>query len=203
MCSTDEPTSGCKAFSPEIQAQQGFVIGGGWSAWTGLQRIRRAMLPKEKLGGTVQLGLTQVQHLYSRRGRTEAPAAIAAKHEPYGAVIATLPSLEPDAITMFAVQHIAPGSTIITSSAHCFDGLSAAGFTHSKEPPTDTDDPLVRPRFVDQLAKHLAACMEKAHHAQVSEQNLPEYFAEFSFRYAHDYLSVGRRFYTLLQIILK
>ena len=56
---------------------------------------------------------------------------------------------------------------------------------------------------MDQLAKHLDSCMKKAHHTQVSESNLPEYFAEFSFRFTYDYKSVGRRFYKLLQTILK
>ena len=156
-------------------------------------------MPKGKLSGTIQLCLTRVKHLYRRRGQTEVDAAIAARREPYGAVIAVLPALEPDVITAFAIQHVEPGSTIITSSDPRFDGLVAAGFTHIKDP----SDPRLMPQFVDDLAKNLDECMEKAHHAQVSEQNLPEYFAEFSFRYALDYKSVGRRFYALLQTILK
>ena len=203
MCATDEPTSARKAFSSETQAEQGFQIKQERSAWTALQRIRRAMMPKEKLSGTVQLGLTEVRHLYRRRGSPEACAAIAAIREPYAATIATLPCLESDAITQFAIRHIAPGSTIITGRASRFDGLGVAGFVQTREPQTNPEDPFTRPRFVDQLAKHLDSCMTKVHHAQVSECNLPEYFAEFSFRHAYAYKSVGQRFYKLLQTILK
>jgi hypothetical protein len=140
---------------------------------------------------------------YRRRGSPEACAAIAAIREPYAATIATLPCLESDAITQFAIRHIAPGNTIITGRASRFDGLGVAGFVQTREPQTNPEDPFTRPRFVDQLAKHLDSCMKKVHHAQVSECNLPEYFAEFSFRFTYADKSVGRRFYKLLQTILK
>jgi len=53
------------------------------------------------------------------------------------------------------------------------------------------------------LADNLSACLAKAHHARVSASNLAEFFAEYSFRYFYGYKILGRRFYTLLQTILK
>lgn len=203
MCETDEPTSSYKILSPDFQNAQSIRFRAQETGWLSLQRLRRAIIPKEKLTGTIQLGLTHVQHLYSRRGRTEAYAAIAAMPKPYGAVLATLPALEPEAVTSFALQHIAPGSTIITGGASCFDGLVSAGFNHVRDTQGESNDSLWKPAFVAELAKNLDAYMEMVHHAQVSESNLAEFFAEYSFRRVNKAKSVGRRFFTLLSMILK
>ena len=56
MCATDEPTSARKAFAPETQAEQGFQIKQERSAWTALQRIRRAMMSRGKLSGSCSTG---------------------------------------------------------------------------------------------------------------------------------------------------
>jgi hypothetical protein len=202
ICSSDEPTSAYKVLSEDIQTKHGIQMSGKSTAWLDLQRIRKAMMPQNKLSGTIPLGLTHVHHLYSRRGRTTAYAAIAALPQPYGAAIATLPTLEPDAITKFALQQIASGSTIVTGSNSCFSGLAAADFIHVTEPHSDPNDPLWKPVLIKGLAENLDKYLKKVHHVQVSEQNLSDYFAEFSFRYVYGYKSVGRRFYTILKLIL-
>lgn len=199
MCSTDELTSSRKALLTEVQAKEGFHIGGTWCI---LRRIRQALLPREQISGEVQLGLTHVQGLCAAYGRTEAPAIVLAKREPYAATIATLPEANAEAIREFAIQHITPGSVITTSNSPCFDALAEAGFTHVKTPQSHTNSRFARLLFVDELSSHLNACMEKAHHAQVGESNLPEFFAEWSFRHAYAYKSVGRRFYSLLRTLL-
>jgi hypothetical protein len=203
VAASKEPTSSYRALSPELKTEYGVELGGQATAWAVLHRLRCALMPKAKLSGAVQLGVTHVDHLYSRRGRTDLYAVIAATQEPYRAILASLPALDPDSITNFALQHIAPGSNVVTGQASCFAGLAAAGFNHSKNEPEISDDPLWKPSLVTGLAEHLDECLKKAHHAQVSESNLPEYFAEFAFRHIYAYKTVGRRFYTLLQTVLR
>jgi len=179
------------------------------TAWAWLHKLRRAMVRPERelLEGAVELDQSFLGGKSTgRQGASsgKAPITIAVERTVHGRLGRVRLELadKPGGLDMieFACEVITPGASIHTDGARMFTRLTDKGYTHHATPgntTADRDTVMPGPHLVSSLLKRWTA---GTLHYRLSEQHLPYYLDEFTFRFnrrtsrAH-----GILFYRLLQ----
>lgn len=190
-----------------LQAALGF--GSYETAWAWLHKLRRAMVrpDRERLGGTVELDQSFLGgRSAGKRGPSsdKAPITIAVERTEAGRLGRVRMQLaeRPGGLDMieFASEVIAPGATIHTDGARMFTRLLELGYAHHATPgntATDPDTVMPGPHLVSSLLKRWTA---GTLHYRVSDEHLPYYLDEFTFRFNRRTSKArGMLFYRLLQ----
>ena len=178
------------------------------TAWAWLHKLRRAMVRPERelLDGVVELDQSFLGGTSTGKqggSSDKAPITIAVEriHGRLGRVRLQLAD-KPGGLDMidFACEVIAPGATIHTDGARMFTRLTAKGYTHHGTPGSTAADPdtvMPGPHLVSSLLKRWTA---GTLHYRVSDQHLPYYLDEFTFRFnRRNSKARGMLFYRLLQ----
>lgn len=178
------------------------------TAWAWLHKLRRAMVRPERelLDGVVELDQSFLG------GRSTGNQGGSSDKEPITIAVERIGGrlgrvrLEladrPGGLDMidFACEVIAPGATIHTDGARVFARLTDKGYTHHRAPGSTAADPdtvMPGPHLVSSLLKRWTA---GTLHYRVSDQHLPYYLDEFTFRFnRRNSKARGMLFYRLLQ----
>ena len=178
------------------------------TAWAWLHKLRRAMVrpDRELLDGVVELdqsflGGRSAGKQDASSDKTPITIAVERVHGRLGRVRMELAD-KPGGLDMidFACEVIAPGATIHTDGARVFARLTAKGYTHhgiTGYNADDRDTVMPGPHLVSSLLKRWTA---GTLHYRVSDQHLPYYLDEFTFRFNRRTSKArGLLFYRLLQ----
>ncbi len=182
------------------------------TAWAWLHKLRRAMVRPERelLDGVVELDQSFMGgRSAGKQGASsdKVPITIAVErvHGRLGRVRLELAD-KPGGLDMidFACEVITPGATIHTDGARVFTRLTALGYTRLATPGTkggnkveNPDTVMPGPHLVSSLLKRWTA---GTLHYRVSDQHLPYYLDEFTFRFnRRNSKARGMLFYRLLQ----
>jgi len=178
------------------------------TAWAWLHKLRRAMVRPERelLDGVVELDQSFLGgRSTGKQGGSSDKEPITIAVERIGGRLGRV-RLEladrPGGLDMidFACDVIAPGATIHTDGARVFARLTDKGYTHHRAPGSTAADPdtvMPGPHLVSSLLKRWTA---GTLHYRVSDQHLPYYLDEFTFRFnRRNSKARGMLFYRLLQ----
>lgn len=183
------------------------------TAWAWLHKMRRAMVRPDRdlLGGTVELDQSFVggRSTGNLGGSSDKlPITIAVERLPNGrlgrARLQAAPRNGGLDMIDFATEVISPGATVCTDGARVLRRLADLGYTHHVTPSTKNgakvDDPdavMPGPHLVSSLLKRwIAGTLQY----RVSQQHLPYYLDEFTFRFnRRTSRARGMLFYRLLQ----
>lgn len=184
-------------------------LGSYQTAWTCLQKLRRAMIrpDREQLNGPVELDETAVGG--HRRGSkyNENKASVVIAVEVKGAGIGRvrirrISKNATGAMLAFVEKAVAPGATIITDGEWAFGLLAAMGF---KQQPTvlkgrgKEASKAVLPR-VHRVASLMKRWLLGTHQGRINRDTLDPYLDEFTFRFnRRNSPHRGMLFYRLLQ----
>lgn len=183
------------------------------TAWAWLHKLRRAMVRPDRdlLSGVVELDQSFLGGRTKRtdgNGTDKVPIAIAVERTPNGRLgrVRLHAADQPGGLDMidFATEVVTPGSTIHTDGARMFKRFSTIGYQHQATPSTrngvtvpDPDSVMPGPHLISTLLKRWTA---GTLHYRVSEQHLPYYLDEFTFRFnRRTSRARGMLFYRLLQ----
>jgi transposase-like protein len=184
-------------------------LGSYQTAWTCLQKLRRAMIrpDRERLNGPVELDETSVGG--HRRGSkyNENKASVVIAVEVKGAGIGRvrirrISKNATGAMLAFVEKAVVPGATIITDGEWAFGLLAAMGFKHQ---PTvlrgrgKEASKAVLPR-VHRVASLMKRWLLGTHQGRINPDTLDPYLDEFTFRFnRRNSPHRGMLFYKLLQ----
>lgn len=189
--------------------QDALGFGSYETAWAWLHKLRRAMVrpDRELLTGTVELDQSFLGgRSTGRKGASsaKAPITIAVERDDRGRLGRVRLELadKPGGLDMieFASDVVAPNATIHTDGARMFTRLADRGYVHRANPgykAADLDAVMPGPHLVSSLLKRWTA---GTLHYRVSQQHLPYYLDEFTFRFNRRKSKArGLLFYRLLQ----
>jgi transposase-like protein len=190
--------------------QQVLGLGSYLTAWTWLQKLRRAMVRpgRDCLGGRVEVDETYVGgegEGKAGRGTDKALVAIAVEEDGSGMGrirMAQVADATRESLHRFIRASIQPGSMIHTDGNPSYTGLEAIGYTHEATVllgrPKDAATELL-PR-VHRIASLLKRWLMGTHQGAVRTNYLDYYLDEFTFRFnRRTSRSRGKLFYRLLQ----
>jgi transposase-like protein len=189
--------------------QQALGFGSYETAWAWLHKLRRAMVRPERdlLNGVVEVDQSFLGGRSTGKlgaSSDKAPIMIAVERDDWGRLgrvrleVADTPgSLE---LVDFACAVIEPGATICTDGARMFRRLAKRGYTHQPTVGYSAPSPdavMPGPHLVSTLLKRWTA---GTLHYRISQQHLPYYLDEFTFRFNRRTSKArGLLFYRLLQ----
>ena len=191
-----------------LQRTQG--LGSDLTAWTWLDKLRRAMVRpgSDRLSGRVEV---EVHQTYlggleeGVRGRkTQALVAVACEEDGSGIGRIRLRRIRDTSaasVQAFIKEAIQPGSVVHTDGSEGYTGLETKGFSHQVTALKRRREPAVEllPR-VHLVVSLLKRWLVRAHHGPVSLQPLDYYLDEFTFRFnRRKWRPRGKLFYRLLQ----
>jgi len=182
------------------------------TAWTWLQKLRRAMVRplRDRLHGNVEVDESFVGGISSggKRGRgaeNKEIVVIAVEiHEPKGFGRVRMKRIDDatvDSLTGFISEAVEPGATILTDAWKGYNDLEKRGYKHIKINLSDSGDPahVVMPG-VHRVASLLKRWILGTHQGAVSRKYLDYYLDEYTFRFnRRSSLSRGLLFYRLMQ----
>jgi transposase-like protein len=184
-------------------------LGSYETAWTSLQKLRRAMVRhgREPLLGSVEVDETFVGGV--RRGdyskKTKALIAIAAeiRGEGIGRIrLARIKNNSIEELVPFVRSSIAPGSTLITDGLRSYAALAGHGYIHKPFSLSDHGreaSKAVLPR-VHRVASLMKRWMLGMHQGRIDSSKIEPYLDEFAFRFnRRESPSRGQLFYRLLE----
>ena len=189
--------------------QDALGFGSYETAWAWLHKLRRAMVrpDRELLTGTVELD----QSFLGGRSKGKpgasshkAPITIAVERHERGRLGRVRLELAQKSggldMIDFAREVIAPGATVCTDGAHMFTRLANNGYLHQAtvgQHTADLDTVMPGPHLVSSLLKRWTS---GTLHYRLSDQHLPYYLDEFTFRFnRRNSKARGLLFYRLLQ----
>lgn len=187
-------------------------LGSYQTAWTWLQKLRRAMVRpgRERLHGNVEVDEAFVGGISTggKRGRgaeNKEVVVIAVEiHEPKGFGRIRMKRIEDastDSLSTFIAEAVEPGSTILTDAWKGYNELEKLGYKHIKTNLSNSGDPahVVMPG-VHRIASLLKRWILGTHQGAVSKKYLDYYLDEYTFRFnRRSSLSRGLLFYRLMQ----
>lgn len=194
--------------------QRALELGSYRTAWTCLQKLRRAMIRpgREQLGGEVEVDETFVGGVEKGKGKrhlgeTKALVAVAAEVRGPGIGrirLQRIPDASGESLVGFVRETVAPGAVVITDGWTAYPGLVRHGYTH-------------RPRIVSRSGQSASALLPRVHRVAallkrwllgihqgaVSHQHLHAYLDEFTFRFnRRTSRHRGKLFYRLVQQVV-
>ena len=187
-------------------------LGSYRTAWTWLQKLRRAMVRpgRDQLHGTVEVDESLVGGISSggKRGRgaenKELVVIAVEMHEPkgFGRIrMKRINDASSDSLTEFVSEAVEPGATILTDAWKGYNNLEKRGYQHITAHLSDSGEPahVVMPG-VHRVAALLKRWMMGTHQGAVSKKYLDYYLDEYTFRFNRRAArSRGLLFYRLMQ----
>ena len=175
-----------------VQLQRQLGLSRYETAWTMLQKLRRAMLrpERDRLSGTVEVDETYVGGLEEgrrggrRRDSTKAIVVGAVEVRGHGSGrirLAVVEDLSAASLVSFVQAVVAPGSTLLTDGWQGYAPLRK-GYDHQ---PSTVGDPKNASKLfprVHRAFSNLKTWLKGTHHG-VSAKHLPHYLNEFVFRF--------------------
>jgi transposase-like protein len=175
-----------------LQLQRQLGLARYETAWTMLQKLRRAMLrpERDRLSGTVELDETYIGGVEEgRRGGRQRDSkksilagAVEVRGHGSGRIrLAVVPDLSAATFARFAEEAIAPGSTVPTDGWHSYRALRGT-YAHR---PTVIGDPKNAAKQLPRVHRafaNLKTWLLGTHHG-VGAKHLPHYVDEFVFRF--------------------
>jgi transposase-like protein len=187
-------------------------LGSYRTAWTWLQKLRRAMVRpgRDRLHGNVEVDESLVGGISSggKRGRgaenKELVVMAVEMHEPkgFGRIrMKRIDDASADSLTKFVCEAVEPGATILTDAWKGYNDLEKRGYKHIKTNLSDSGDPahVVMPG-VHRVASLLKRWLMGTHQGAVSKKYLDYYLDEYTFRFNRRSSRFrGLLFYRLMQ----
>lgn len=185
-------------------------LGSYRTAWTWLQKLRRAMVRpgRDRLHGHVEVDESLVGGISSggKRGRgAENKVVIAVEmHEPKGFGRIRMKRIEDasaNSLSGFVSEAVESGATILTDAWKGYNDLEKRGYKHIKTNLSDSGDPahVVMPG-VHRVASLLKRWIMGTHQGAISKKYLDYYLDEYTFRFnRRSSRSRGLLFYRLMQ----
>ena len=179
------------------------------TAWAWMHKLRRAMVrpDRDRLSGVVEVDETMIGGVSVGSGGgsgDKVPVMVAVERNGtrrLGRVrleVAARPASM--ALVDFAASVVEPGSTIHTDGARLLRRLAAMGYTHEYVTAYNVEDPDTVLPGVHMIASLLKRWLIGTLHYGISEQHLPYYLDEYTFRFnRRTATSRGLLFYRLLQ----
>lgn len=182
-------------------------LGGYQTAWTMLQKLRRAMVRpgRDRLDGTVDVDEAywggQEEGVIGRLTHKKALILVAAEHDGKGIGrirMARLDDLMKASLHGFIAQSIKPGSTVCTDGLPAYMGMK--GYTHNRQVQRHAPDgEHLLPR-VHRVISLLKRWLLGTHQGAIGNEHLDYYLDEFTFRFnRRTSASRGKLFYRLAQ----
>lgn len=186
--------------------QQAFGLGGYQTAWTMLQKLRRAMVRpgRDRLDGTVDVDEAywgSEEGVIGRLTHEKAMILVAAEHDDkrIGRIrMCRVDNLTKATLHGFIAQSITPGSTVCTDGLQAYRGMK--GYIHDRQvqrhaPRNEHLLPRVH-RVISLLKRWLLG----THQGAIGNEHLDYYLDEFTFRFnRRTSASRGKLFYRLAQ----
>lgn len=187
-------------------------LGSYQTAWTWLQKLRRAMVRpgRDRLHGIVEVDESLVGGISTggKRGRgaekKELVVIAVEIHEPkgYGRIrMKRIDDASSNSLLGFISEAVEPGATILTDAWKGYNGLEKLGYKHIKTNLSDSGDPahVVMPG-VHRIASLFKRLILGTHQGAVRKKYLDYYLDEYTFRFnRRSSLSRGLLFYRLMQ----
>ena len=187
-------------------------LGSYRTAWTWLQKLRRAMVRpgRDRLHGTIEVDESLVGGISSggKRGRgaeNKELVVIAVEiHEPkgFGRIrMKRIDNASADSLTEFVSEAVEEGATILTDAWKGYNDLEKRGYKHITTNLSDSGDPahILMPG-VHRVASLLKRWIMGTHQGAVSKKYLDYYLDEYTFRFnRRSSRSRGLLFYRLMQ----
>ena len=190
-----------------IGLQRSLGLGGYQTAWTMLQKLRRAMVRpgRDRLHGMVDVDETywgaEEKGVIGRLTHEKAIVIVAAEHDGKGigrVRLRRIDDLTKTTLHGFIAQTVEPGSTVSTDGLPAYMGLK--GYTHDRQvqhQAVEGEHLLPRVHLVISLLKRW---LLGTHQGSVGDDHLDYYFDEFTFRFnRRKSASRGKLFYRLAQ----
>jgi transposase-like protein len=188
--------------------QRTFEIGSYRTAWTVLQKLRNAMVGRDRkpLTGEVEVDETLLGGKRSgKRGRgAEGKELVLIAAEINGnktgrVRIQRVPDASGETLEKFIKANIEGGSVVITDGWRGYNGVKKMGYRHERVVGDSLGKDEVLPR-VHRVASLLKRWLLGTHHGRVEVKHLDRYLGEFNFRFnRRTSRSRGLLFYRLLQ----
>lgn len=190
-----------------MSLQRSLGLGGYQTAWTMLQKLRRAMVRpgRDRLRGTVDVDETywggEEAGVIGRLTRDKAIVIVAAEHD--GAGIGRIRLRRIDELSRatlhgFIAQAVEPGARVITDGLPAYTGME--GYTHDRQVQRRAaKGEHLLPR-VHRVISLLKRWLLGTHQGAVGDEHLDYYLDEFTFRFnRRRSKSRGKLFYRLAQ----
>lgn len=193
-----------------VGLQRALGLGSYRTAWTCLQKLRRAMVRpgRERLSGEVEVDEVFIGGVEKGGGKrhvgTKALVAIAAevKGPGIGRVrMQQIPDASSESLAAFVQEAVAPGALVITDGWTAYPGLERLGYVHRPRVVRSSGQTAstLLPR-VHRVAALLKRWLLGIHQGRVSREHLDGYLDEFTFRFNRRLSRHrGKLFYRLLQ----
>ena len=191
-------------------------IGSYQTAWAMLHRFRSVLVRpgRDRLAGRVEVDETYIggHEPYLPGGRARGKKVLVGVavevHEPKGfgrCRMAPLADLSAPTLHAFVIDHIEPGSYVITDGWPGYNGLSKSGYVHDQRSQRaarargeDTSSSLPGVHRIASLTKRW---LLGTHQGSVADVHLPSYLNEFVFRFnRRGSRSRGMLFYRVLEL---
>jgi len=195
-----------------VNIQQVLGLGSYLTAWTWLNKLRRAMVRpgREQLAGRVEVDETYVggeeEGVDGRKTETKSLVTIAAEENKTGIGrirLACIPNATRKSLHGFIRATVAPGAVIHTDGLPAYRGLENLGYSHEVSKLICEKDKKAAIRLlprVHRVASLLKRWLDGTHQGAVSPRHLDYYLDEFTFRFnRRKFRSRGKLFYRLLQ----
>lgn len=190
-----------------IGLQRSLGLGSYQTAWTVLQKLRRAMVRpgRDRLHGLVDVDETywggEEKGVIGRLTHEKAVVIVAAEHDGKGIGrirLRRIDDLTKATLHGFIAEAVEPGSTVSTDGLSAYQGLK--GYTHDRQiqrQATEGEHLLPRAHRVISLLKRW---LLGTHQGAVGDEHLDYYLDEFTFRFnRRTSASRGKLFYRLAQ----
>jgi len=190
--------------------QRALRLGSYRTAWTCLQKLRRAMVRpgREQLTEEVEVDETFVGGVEKGKGKrhlgeTKALVAVAAEVRGRGIGrirLQRIPDASGDSLVGFVREAVAPGAVVITDGWTAYPGLVHHGYTHRPRVVSSSGQTAsaLLPR-VHRVAALLKRWLLGMHQGAVSREHLNAYLDEFTFRFNRRHSRHrGKLFYRLV-----
>jgi len=182
-------------------------LGGYQTAWTMLQKLRRAMVRpgRDRLDGAVDVDEAywggQEEGVIGRLTHKKAMILVAAEHDGNGIGrirMARVDNLRKASLHGFIAQSIKSGSTVCTDGLPAYMGMK--GYTHNRQVQRHAPDgEHLLPR-VHRVISLLKRWLLGTHQGAIGNEHLDYYLDEFTFRFnRRTSASRGKLFYRLIQ----
>ena len=191
--------------------QRALGLGSYQTAWTWLQKLRRAMVRpgRDLLNGRVEFDETYVggeEEGVSGRHTEKKVIVVAAVevHEPkgFGRIrLRQVPDVSGDSLVGFVRQVVLPGSVVLTDGWKGYNTLTRYNYTREKIVLSESGNPAhVTLPAVRRIVSLLKRWLMGIHQGAVSKKHLDYYLDEFTFRFNRRTSNArGLLFYRLIQ----
>lgn len=199
-----------------LSLQRGLEIGSYQTAWAMLHRLRSVLVRpgRERLTGTVEVDETFIGGAEPglrggrARGKKVLTGVAVEIREPKGlgrCRMAPLADASAESLHAFVIDHVEPGSTVITDAWQGYRGLDKLGYVHDLRSQRAVrargDDPGELLPAVHRVASLIKRWLLGTHQGAVDPAHLPNYMNEFVFRFnRRNSRSRGLVFYRLLEL---